>query len=160
VYFYSGYFPCGKLSTLNSVTNFNPPVGNYKRKMIISTKCKNCKETIHYKTNSSDKVEFTMKKGEFVELQCKKCGMRGKYHIDSFYAKSNKLSLIIATIIFLLGTPIALYLVWNKIINSGCVMCIAIIIIPIIVPSLIYGIIMKNDRIRVNAFNRHKLKRP
>jgi len=27
VYFYSGYFSYGKLSTLNSVTNFNPPVG-------------------------------------------------------------------------------------------------------------------------------------
>ena len=126
--------------------------------MILLTKCKNCKEQIHYKTNSSDKVEFAMKNGEFVELQCKKCGVKVKYHIDSFYAKSNKLSLIIATIIFLLGTPVTLYLVWDKITNSGCVLCITIIFIPIIIPSLIYGIMIKNDRIRVNAFNRHKIK--
>jgi len=126
--------------------------------MIISTKCKNCKAQIPYRTNYSDKVEFAMENGKFVELQCKKCGVKGKYHIDSFYAKPSKLSLIISTIIFLLGTPLVLYLVWDKMTNSGCILCIAIIFIPIIIPSLIYGIMIKNDRIRVNAFNRHKIE--
>jgi len=125
--------------------------------MIISSKCKNCKEQIPYKTNTSDKVEFAMENGKFVELQCEKCGDKGKYHIDSFYAKPSKLALIISTIIFLLGTPVILYLVWDKIINSSCVLCIAFIFIPIIIPSLIYGIMVKNDRIRVNTFNRHNI---
>ncbi len=126
--------------------------------MIISTKCKNCKEIIPYKTYSSDKVEFAMENGKFVELKCEKCGVKGKYHIDSFYAKPSKLSLIISTIIFLIGTPVILYLVWDRITSSSCVLCIAIIFIPIIIPSLIYGIMVKNDRIIVNAFNRHKIK--
>ena len=126
--------------------------------MIITTKCTNCKEPLSYKINSSDKVEFVMENGEFVEIQCDKCSTKEKYHIDTFYAKPNKISLIIATIIFLVGTPLVLYLVWDKIINSGCVLCITVIFIPIIIPSLIYGIMVKNDRIKTDAFNRHKLK--
>jgi hypothetical protein len=126
--------------------------------MIITTKCKNCKEPLSCKINFSDKVGFAMENGEFVEIKCDQCSAIGKYHIDTFYAKSNKSSLIIAVIIFLIGTPLMLYLVWDKIINSGCVLCIAVIIIPIIIPSLIYGIIVKNCRIKTNAFNRHKLK--
>ena len=126
--------------------------------MTISTTCKNCKSQIKLKTNSSDKVVFAMENGEIVKLQCEKCGSQEKYHVDTFSTKPSKLSLIIASIIFLVGTPVTLFLVWDEIMNSGCILCITSLFIPIIIPSLIYGIMVKNDRIRVNYFNRHNVK--
>ena len=77
--------------------------------MNIYTSCNHCKKEIRYFIWASDRVQLSMEKGKLIELTCKYCGTRKKYHLNSFYAKENKLALIIALILFLCGTPIVLY---------------------------------------------------
>lgn len=122
--------------------------------MKLYTKCTNCKSDISFWTWTSDRVGFKKSNGDYISLTCKNCNQNTKYHIDDVKAKESKLAYIIALLIFLAGTPILFLFLWDYMFMTNNIYTILGLVIPLIVPSLIFGIITKNDRQRVRLFNR------
>ncbi|MGE4289083.1 MAG: hypothetical protein AB7E36_10355 [Salinivirgaceae bacterium] len=121
--------------------------------MRIYIKCSNCNNDISFWTWSSDRVSLKMTHGDKIELDCKNCNTTIKYYVDDFRAKKSKIALIMALIIFIIGTPIALILLWDYIWQTGLHGAFGLILI-IGIPSTIYGRINKNDNQRIRLFNR------
>jgi len=121
--------------------------------MRLYIKCSNCSNEISFWTWSSDRVSLKMTHGDKIELDCKNCNTTKKYFIDDLRAKKSKIALIIASIIFIIGTPIVLILLWDYIWQTGLYGALGLILI-IGIPSTIYGIINKNDSQRISLFNR------
>lgn len=121
--------------------------------MRLYIKCSVCKHEISFWTWSSDRINLKITHGDKIELECKKCNTAKKYYLDDLRAKKSKFALLIASIIFIIGTPLALILLWDYIWQTGLYGAFGLILI-IGIPSTIYGIISKNDRQRVSLFNR------
>lgn len=121
--------------------------------MRLYIKCSDCDHDISFWTWTSERVDLKMTHGDKIELDCKNCNKKSKYYIDDLRAKESKIALIIALIIFIIGTPIALILLWDYIWQTGLYGALGLILI-IGIPSTIYGIINKNDSQRVRLFNR------
>ncbi|MFB6320728.1 hypothetical protein [Saccharicrinis sp. FJH54] len=121
--------------------------------MKLYIKCSECKKEISFWTWSPEKVDLKMIHGDKIELKCKSCNSIKKYYIDNLRAKKSKIALLMASSIFILGTPITLILLWDYIWQSGLYGAFVLILI-IGIPSTIYGIINKNDSQRVSLFNR------
>jgi hypothetical protein len=101
----------------------------------------------------SDRIDFKKSNKDFINLTCKKCKQTDRYNIDNVKAKESNTAQIIALSIFLIGTPVLLIFLWDYIFKINNIYAILILILPLIVPSLIYSIIIKNDRQRVRLFN-------
>ncbi len=111
--------------------------------MKVYGKCKNCKNEIDYSISRSTRVEFAMKDGENITLNCKNCGTANEFYVDELYAKESKITQIVAGLIFLIGTPLSFLFIG---------------LIYSLIPVIIFGIMLKKDRMRVNYFNRLNLK--
>lgn len=121
--------------------------------MRIHTNCKYCKSEISFWVWASDRVEIKKSQGDFLELTCKKCKQKGKYDIDQIKAKESKIALLIGLLIFVIGTPTILIFMWDYIWKVGIYGVVSILFI-VSVPSLIYGIISKNESNKIRIFNR------
>lgn len=126
--------------------------------MILTTKCHKCNNEIKTRTWSSDRVEMAKDNGEFVKLSCKNCNAQEKYHVDNLYAQSSKTAQLISAIILILGTPIIMILIWEPLWRSNSGYAALAIGGLIAFPIAVYGLINKDERRKVNSFNRHKLK--
>ena len=102
----------------------------------------------------SDRIDFKKSNKDFINLTCKKYKQTHKYNIDNVKAKESKIAQIIALELFVIGTPILFVFLWDYMFKTNNIYTILIFLLPFIVPSLIYNIIIKNDRQRVNLFNR------
>ena len=122
--------------------------------MKVYTKCKKCKSDISFSTWETDRVGLKMSKGESIKLTCKKCNFSANYAIDDFKAKESKIAHLIALLVFLIGTPILFILLWDKMFKTNNIYTIYGLVIPLIIPSIIFTIISRNDRLRVSSFNR------
>lgn len=123
--------------------------------MKIYTRCEKCKSEISFSTWETDRVGLKMSKGNSINLMCKKCNFCGNYEIDDFKAKESKIAHLIALVVFLIGTPILFVLLWDKLFRTNNIYAIFGLVMPLIIPSIIFGIISKNDRLRVSRFNRN-----
>ena len=121
--------------------------------MKLYTKCSTCMTDISLWTWYSDRIDFKKSNKDFINLTCKKCKQTDRYNIDNVKAKESNTAQIIALSIFLIGTPVLLIFLWDYIFKINNIYAILILILPLIVPSLIYSIIIKNDRQRVRLFN-------
>lgn len=74
--------------------------------MRVITKCNNCGNELKIRTCLSTRVEWKMKHGDTVKMQCSRCKQEGYYSIEKFKSKRNKLVLFIGVIILVAGTPI------------------------------------------------------
>ena len=116
--------------------------------------CNKCKSDISFWTWNSNRTDFKKSNNDWITLSCKKCNHKAKYEIDTIYARESKVALIIGLIIFLVGTPLLFIFLWDYLFHTNNVYIILGLVIPLIVPSLIYGIISKNDLQKVRNFNR------
>ncbi len=123
--------------------------------MKLFIKCSNCKSEISFWTWCQDRVALKMLKGERIDLTCKKCQKTIAYAVDDFKAIDSKLAIFIALVIFILGAPTLIFLLWDYLWQPGFYISKAVIITSIIaIPGLIFGIINKQDSQRVSRFNR------
>ena len=91
-------------------------------------------------------------------LNCNDCGGREKYHVDDLFAKESKIAKILALATFLVGMPLLFYgfgYLYPKIKNQHNVF---LLLEFLLLPTVVYGIIKKQEEIRVSSFNRLKLK--
>lgn len=126
--------------------------------MKIYGKCKNCQKKIEFLSNSNTRVELAMNEGETIKLNCKNCGESNTLTVDEFYAKESKLAKIIAGMIFLIGTPFVLYIIYPILSESRNNYTIYIFSGLLLIPVIVYRIIKKQEQTRINSFNRIKLK--
>ena len=126
--------------------------------MKVYGNCKKCKQEIGYSTTANTRVEFAMQDGENKTLTCKNCGIKTEFSVDELYAKESKIAQIGAGLIFLVGTPIMFFFVSPVFMQSGSNYVIYVVGGFLLIPVIIYGVIKQQDRIRVNSFNRSKLK--
>ena len=127
--------------------------------MTLTTSCKSCRQTIRFNEWVSDRAELYRKKGETIDLKCKKCGHNDKYHVDSITADTNRLISILSSTIFLLGTPLFVFIIWKNIGKVNYPYAIVGLLAGGVIPFLIYLTINKSDQSRRNMFNRFKVKR-
>ena len=126
--------------------------------MKVYVKCPKCENELGYSTNANTRVEFAMQDGENKKLTCKNCGRTTDFHVDELNAKESNLAKIGAGLIFLIGTPLMFLFVSPIFTGSRNHYIIFIVGGFLLVPVVAYGIIKKQDQVRVSSFNRKKLK--
>ncbi len=126
--------------------------------MRIITSCENCKQELETWTFAQDRVQLARQQGDQIELTCKNCNSTEKYPVDNFSAVPNRLLQTIALLAFLIGTPLVIWLIWDVFWNLTMSYFILVATGLFLVPGIVYGLILKNDRTRVNAFNRHQFR--
>jgi hypothetical protein len=126
--------------------------------MKLTTPCKHCKAKIRIWDLSTDRGEFAKTTGENIDLTCKKCNFKETYHVDEIEATPGIIVHIIATLIFLIGTPLIVYWIWPFLQMKGNSIYKIPPILLIIIPVIVYRILLIGDRNRVKIFNGHKLR--
>lgn len=121
--------------------------------MKLFTNCKNCKSEITFRSWYSDRVEFKKSKGDSLKLTCKSCNKTDKYYIDNIKAKESKFALLIAFMLFLIGTPILFFSLWDYFLKVNYFYGMLGLLIPLTIPSIIYMVISKNESSKVRLFN-------
>ena len=126
--------------------------------MRVETKCTQCPNKISFWSWSEDRVRLAMDKGEILEFTCKNCGAKDKYHVNRFRAEPNKYLLLGALLVLLIGTPIIAYYVYEYLYKTNWSYSIHVLALVIVVPVTAYGLLLKDDRTKRNAFNWSSLK--
>lgn len=125
--------------------------------MLLYTTCKKCKTELKFWSSNYTRVDFAKNKGEFKQLICKNCAHQNKVHVDEMYAQDSKFLKYIGLALLILGTPFTIYLLYlflNKSNQHGFLGMVMVLAIPV----FIYIIIKKEERMRINTFNRGKFK--
>ena len=94
-----------------------------------------------------------MENGKITKIDCSNCNQKCTLNVNKYYAKESKLISILSGIIFLAGTFIGLYFVMQMISEMKTVIGLFIVACGLLIPVWIYGILNKEDRKRVKAFN-------
>lgn len=99
-----------------------------------------------------------MKEGRLRKLGCRNCGNEFELFVNDIYAHKSKLSVFVAGFVFLIGTPLVLYFLKDILLKLRGPYIILVVAGFILVPSIVYIILVKDDEKRVSAFNRLKVK--
>jgi|SRR5690606_20794735 hypothetical protein len=126
--------------------------------MKIYGQCGNCKDEINYSTSANTRIQFAMRNEENLTLTCTNCQIKTTFHVDELYARESKVAHIVAGLIFLLGTPLILFLFSPVFLINTNPFVTYIFGGFLLIPVIVFGIIKQQDRTRVNCFNRNKLK--
>jgi len=126
--------------------------------MNVYGKCKSCNTDLSYRTSADTRVNFAMKDGEIIKVNCANCGNNNEFHVDEMTAKHSKVAQIAAGLILLLGTPLVFFLVNPIFTGSRNHYVIYVVAGFLLVPVFAYSIINKQDQTRVSSFNNRKLK--
>lgn len=125
--------------------------------MILQSKCHNCGKQIRFYSFASDRWELSNHKSfTKITLKCRNCGLKDNYHINDVFAKS-KIIQILSLLIFVIGTPLILFLLWDYIWTLRNVYAISVIIGLIMIPSTISIIMTRNIEFQQNTFNQNKI---
>ncbi len=120
--------------------------------MKVYQKCSDCNSQISIWTWEQDKFGLIRKYGDKIELKCKECSKSDSYFCNDFKAKKSKIAILIAAIIFFVGTPILLILLWNTIWNTALYGTIGFLFV-VLIPVIVFRIINTNENNRVRNFN-------
>ena len=121
--------------------------------MKLQTKCKHCREYLFIKYRAADRFELAKKIGKNPELQCNYCNETHKYNLNEIKAVPNKILLLIASAIFLIGTGLTIYFLWDYFFKTSDIYSIAVLAGMIGFPYLIYEAINSIHRQKINYFN-------
>ncbi|MGW1456515.1 hypothetical protein ACWBC2_16130 [Salegentibacter agarivorans] len=126
--------------------------------MKLYSKCTNCLAEMMLKSDSHNRGEFAMLEGKIKKIRCKHCASDQNIHVNNIYAKESKLALVIALLIFSIGTPLTVFLML-KVFTIASVNHYVILIAGgiLLIPVIIYIIITKEEQTRVSSFNRYKM---
>ena len=121
--------------------------------MRVYFKCPNCNYENPFKTDASTRIEFAMKNKKTKEINCRSCKQNFTLIVNKIYAKESKLVSILSGFIFFVGTIIGLYFVMKMISEMKTVIGIFIVACGLLIPVWLFGILNKEERNRVKAFN-------
>lgn len=123
--------------------------------MKLYGKCSKCSSEISFRKSQNTRVELAMYEGEVQKIECGHCNTEVKLHVNDIYTKQSKLAIGLASIIFLVGTPLIIYFLFiSKAFNNGNTYHIVALASFFLLPIAVYIIIHQQERRRVNSFNR------
>lgn len=125
--------------------------------MRLYSNCIKCTKEISFFTWEPDRIHLAMDKGQKIELKCKNCGHVYKYHLNDLTAKESKVALIIGLAIFLVGTPLTVYFLWDYLFKTALIHSTIVFLALISVPITIYSLIEKEQLRKVSHFNSFKI---
>ncbi len=125
--------------------------------MRLYTNCHNCRKEIKFSTSEPDRVELSKSKGEKIELNCNYCGQKDFYHVNKIKATESKTAQVTGLIIFIIGTPLTFYLIWDYTFRVAHIDAIVGLIGIIGVPFMVYSIINMEQKRKVRLFNMYKI---
>ena len=120
--------------------------------MKVYATCKQCKHELQFRTATETRVDLAMREGKYHSKICKACGKNNTFFVNELYAKTSKILLVVAGLIFALGTSIACvvcYYAFLKSTHLAVAGCFGLLLIP----GWAWSIVVKGDRDRVRAFN-------
>lgn len=127
--------------------------------MTLTVACKSCRQIIRFNVWwISDRVELMRKKGENIDVKCK-CGHANSYHVNDITASNNRVISILSSVIFLVGTPVIIYMIWRTIGEVNYPYAVAALLGGGVIPFLIYLTITKSQQGKLSTFNRYRTKR-
>jgi hypothetical protein len=127
--------------------------------MTLTVACKSCRQIIRFNVWwISDRVELMKKKGENIDVKCK-CGHADSYHVNDITAGNNRVISILSSVIFLVGTPVIIYIIWRTIGGVNYPYAVAALLGGGVIPFLIYLTITKSQQDKLSTFNRYRTKR-
>lgn len=126
--------------------------------MKLVTSCKNCSQEIKFYSRAINRPRLVQKRGEEFELKCQHCKATCKYHVDEVSAEENKSILIVALVVFFLGTPLIVYLTWGYLFRLANIYAIGGLVGVITIPFLIFTVINKSQEEKARNFNKYKIK--
>jgi hypothetical protein len=126
--------------------------------MKLVTSCKNCSQEIKFFSWAGNRPRLAQKRGEEFELKCPNCKAICRYHVDEVSAEENKVILILALVVFFLGTPLIVYQAWGYLFRLANIYAIGGLVGVVIVPFLIFTVISRSQEEKVRNFNRYKIK--
>lgn len=121
--------------------------------MKVFAKCEYCKSDVSKWIWADNKVDLKKIHGETINIQCPKCLKTNNIQIDDLKARESRIAQIISILVFLAGTPLLLLFVWDYLFETNNIYSIVILVMPIIVPSIIYIVVNKNEQTRTRLFN-------
>jgi len=114
--------------------------------MRLYSNCHNCKSEIRLSIVEPDRVELSKRKADKVELTCNQCRQTDFYHVNETRATESKIAQTVGLLIFIIGTPLTFYFIWDYIFRFAYIYIIAGLIGLIGVPIMIYSIIEKEQK--------------
>lgn len=126
--------------------------------MKLTTNCKNCSKEISFSSPKRDRVELSKQKGESLELSCSCCELTDFYHVNKIYANESRILSLVAAFVFLFGTPLAFYFIWDYLFQFSQIYVITGMIGITAFPLVIYSILEKEQRNKVQRFNSYRIK--
>lgn len=121
--------------------------------MKLSARCKSCKSEISFNSLVNDRVELEMKKGKEFPLTCNACHKKDKYHVNDFIAHKSQFHKVLMLII-MIGLIVSLISFELFVGSMGIYFYGGLFLAP----SITYGIITKQYQVKLNSFNRFKVK--
>lgn len=123
--------------------------------MKIYAKCEKCRAELESNTSCDTRVQYVMKKGDYVEQRCTTCNHDNRLHIDEYKTRQSKSIKKTALLVLLVGLVISLTtFLWLYYIKQVILIAYGLFGIPF----FLYGAIVKYDQSRVANFNRHKVR--
>lgn len=121
--------------------------------MNIYIRCQACKNEINFITWKTNRYDLQLSKQDEIFLECKFCGQRKNYPVHKLKAEVSRIVHLISGLIFLFGTIGLGILAYLLIEETSPLVFITELISVLLIPSLIYGKILKVERKRVRSFN-------
>ncbi|MDT7831492.1 hypothetical protein RQM59_03815 [Flavobacteriaceae bacterium S356] len=121
--------------------------------MKLSTRCKSCKSEISFNSLVDDRVELEMKKGKEFPLTCNACHKKDKYHVNDFIAHKSQSHKVFMLIIVMV--TIVSLISFELFVGSMGIYFYGSILLA---PSATYGLITRQYQVKLNSFNRFKVK--
>lgn len=122
--------------------------------MKLYAACEKCKSDISFWTWKETRMDFKKSKKENILLSCKKCNHSYKYSIDFIYAKESKIAMAVGLIILVAGSSFSMIFLWDYLFQTNNIYTIFGLTGILLIPSIVYRILSKNDVQRVRDFNR------
>jgi len=122
--------------------------------MKLTLICSSCKHKNQVKKSVNDRSELARKLGKDFQIQCQACAISNSYHINEVIAEQSRWIAISAFIIFFFGTGIVFFLLKDYLLISSNTLTLGGIIA---IPSIVYAIIVKQERDNVSRFNSYRV---
>ena len=125
--------------------------------MKLLVNCKDCQAGIKLKYPVLDRAELARTMGDTIRLSCPQCGSKRTYGVNGVVARESKSISVLALALLLLGTGLIAYLLLSFLFVSSNPYFALLVGGLILVPSIVYVLLKKQERERVSRFNRYRV---
>lgn len=125
--------------------------------MRLLSRCHHCQEDIKVKSLAHNRYELADSKGDFFEIQCPNCHEESRCHVNEVSATKSNYTIVLTLAVFVFGTIGVFFYIKDyidMIYNAKAAFVLAWITA---IPSMVYVILNRQEKRKINDFNRHKV---